>query len=121
MILIPSTGSVATASGRMAQWMAQSTDVVTPRASQLILENMRAKITTLQLCCKYFSKPEQCQLSAIMKVLTLYHHEKQETRLFAGVLYPPVRRFLFCPWRDHPRVWRADPARTEQCTRLLLR
>jgi len=43
----------------MAQWIAQRTEVVTPSASQLIFEDMTAKIGHLQHCCKCISLPEQ--------------------------------------------------------------
>ena len=42
MILMPKRGRTETNKGNMAQWMAQATDVVIPRASQFIFNFIKA-------------------------------------------------------------------------------
>ena len=58
MSSIPKSGNEVISRGRMAQWMAQARDAVTPSRSQLNLLFMGAKIAfgpvKMQLCCKLY-------------------------------------------------------------------
>ena len=55
MILMPKRGRTETNKGNMAQWMAQATDVVIPRASQFIFDFIKtAKIGKSNIVAKFF-------------------------------------------------------------------
>ncbi len=51
-MFMPNKGRLVATKGSMAQCIAQTTEVVIPRASQFIFKFMRiAKIINLQYCC----------------------------------------------------------------------
>jgi len=53
MMFTPNNGSADTNKGNIAQWIAQASDVVTPSASQFILNFIKtANILKKQRCCK---------------------------------------------------------------------
>jgi hypothetical protein len=56
MIFIPNIGNVESTMGKTAQWIAQATEVVIPKASQLTRKLMATKIRVLgmqmQQSCK---------------------------------------------------------------------
>ena len=52
MMLIPNKGRLDRNKGNKAQWIAQATEVVIPKASQFIFSRMGSKDISMQLCCK---------------------------------------------------------------------
>ncbi len=55
IMLMPNKGRLDRNKGKKAQWIAQATEVVIPKASQFIFNRIGCKYISMQLCCKVLS------------------------------------------------------------------